>query len=259
MKLRSIFIFIWGIFAVCLAHAGAGGNAELYSMQTNLQDLPSLQRGAQLYVNYCAGCHSLKYMRYGRLAKDIGIVDASGEVDSELVKNNLIFTGDKIFDTMRNAMSSEESRQWFGVRPPDLSLIARVRGVDWLYTYLLQFYADPQRPWGVNNLLFPDVAMPNVLLSLQGEQVPHYRAETVVVEGKSTQRQEIDRLELQQPGSIDSAQFDVAVRDLVNFLAYVAEPAKLQRQRIGLWVLGFLLIFTVLAYCLKREYWKDIK
>ena len=250
---------IVGLLFAPMVLASSSAKANLHKIHVDLHDKASLQRGAQLYVNYCAGCHTLKFMRYARLAKDIGIVDGQGNVDQALLMDNLIFTDGKIFDTMRNAMPLKDGKQWFGVAPPDLSLIARVRGVDWLYTYLLQFYSDPKRPWGVNNVLFPDVAMPNVLLGLQGEQVPHYTTHEVMEGDKRVERQVLDHLELKEPGSIDSAQFDETVKDLVNFLAYVAEPVQLQRKRIGWWVLGFLFIFTILAYCLKKEYWKDIK
>ena len=255
-----------------IAVFAAGGSAyPLMHMSINMHDKASLQRGARLYMNYCQGCHSLKYMRYNRMAKGIGIVDRDGKIDSDLVKANLIFTGAKIFDTIHTAMAPQQAKAWFGVVPPDLSLIARVRGVDWLYTYLLSFYKDTKRPFGTNNALFPDVAMPNVLLSLQGEQRPVYKKvavdvhETanakeldVDVKGKMQEVKEITHLEMMSHGQMSSIQFHQSVKDLVNFLAYVGEPMQMQRKSIGTWVLIFLAVFIVLSYLLKRAFWKDI-
>lgn len=243
------------LWSVCLlvpmiALAGGGGpSIPLERARIDLTDHASLQRGAKLYVNYCMGCHSMQYMRYKRMAKDIGIVDVNGKVEDKLVKKNLIFTGDMIFDTMRNAMPEKMAKKWFGVPPPDLTLVARVRGVNWLYTYLLGFYVDNKKQWGTNNILFPDVAMPNVLAHLQGDQVPHYAADGVTV----------DRLQLKTMGEMNTLQFRDAMNDLVNFLAYSAEPVQLARERIGKWVLLFLAVFIVLTAVLKHEYWKDVK
>lgn len=225
----------------------------------NLHDKASLQRGAKLYMNHCAGCHSLKYMRYQRMAKDIGIVDSFGDVYQDLVKDNLIFTGAKIGDTIKTAMQEQDAKQWFGVAPPDLSLIARVRGANWIYTYLQSFYVDTKRPWGANNLLLPDTAMPNVLESLQGEQIPIFKKEKLDVLGKEQPVEAISHLALVKQGSMSPEQFKVATNDIVNYLVYVSEPAKLKREALGYWVLGFLIILAVLAYFLKREYWKKIK
>lgn len=197
----------------------------------DLSDLPSLQRGAQLFMNHCSGCHSLKYIRYNTMAKDIGIVDASGHILEAVVKDSLMFVGDKITDTIRSSMTKEEGAIWFGVAPPDLSLVSRLRSSDWIYTYLRSFYPDNKRPWGVNNKVFPDVAMPDVLFNLKA------------------------RFLLEPNGQ---EKYDAAILDLVNFLAYAAEPTKLKRQQLGIWVMLFLGIFLVFAYLLKREYWKDV-
>ena len=246
--------------ACCWCYAGGGApQHKMHKVFVNVDDEASLQRGARTYMNYCSGCHSLNFMRYSRLAKDIGIVDDLDQVDETLVQNNLIFTDAKPFNTVAMAMPTDKAKHWFGVMPPDLSLIARVRGVDWLYNYLLGFYSDPKRPWGANNLIFPDVGMPNVLQSLQGEQVPHYRTEIRHIDGKDVKIQVIDHLELKSIGRMDSITFDTTVHDLVNFLAYVGEPAQLQRKSIGPWVLGLLLIFTILALLLKFAFWKDVK
>lgn len=192
----------------------------------DLTDPASLQRGAKIFMNQCSGCHSLKYVRYRGMAQDIGIVDRDGKVYDELVKHDLMFTGNKLEDPILTAMSPLQGKNWFGISPPDLSLVTRSRGVDWLYAYLRSFYADPKRPWGVNNKIFPDVAMPHVLANVQQSMSP--------------------------------TEYDAYVADLVNFLAYVGEPVQLQRKRLGVWVLLFLGVFFVFAFLLKREYWKDV-
>jgi ubiquinol-cytochrome c reductase cytochrome c1 subunit len=219
----------------------------------NLNDKASLQRGAGLFVNYCLGCHSLQYIRYNRMAKGIGIVEANGQVNDQLVKDNLIFSDTKIFDPIRSAMPIEKAKDWFGVAPPDLTLIARVRGADWLYTYLRSFYKDPKRPWGTNNVLIAGVAMPNVLLTLQGEQLPVYKT------SKETTDPIVDHLVLVGNGTMSTPQFNRAMADIVNFLAYVAEPERQERHYLGLWVIVYLLILLILLYSLKELYWKDLK
>lgn len=207
----------------------------------DISDYASLQRGAQLFMNECAGCHSLQYMRYDSLAKGIEITDENGKVLEQVVKDNLIFTGAAMSDPIKSAMRPVDGATWFGIAAPDLTLEARYRGVDWLYTYLRSFYVDPTRPWGVNNLVYPDVAMPHVLLNLQGEQV-------LTDTGLAIAKQ----------GTMSEAEFDSAMADLVNFLSYVAEPVQLERRRMGVWVLVFLGIFLIFSYLLKREYWKNV-
>ncbi len=252
MKQRFVqFVCIWLLLPL-LSFASGNNVLHLEQAHINLHDQASLQRGARLFVNYCMGCHSLQYMRYNRMAKDIGIVDGEGKVAENVLKDNLIFTGDTIFDTMRNAMSKADAKEWFGVVPPDLTLVARVRGADWLLTYLLGFYRDDKRPFGSNNFIFRDVAMPNVLLPLQGEQLPHYGVD-------SNGHLYVDRVDLKSIGSMSSIQFRAAINDLVNFLVYVGEPAQLKRESLGIWVLMFLAVFIVLTYLLKREYWKDVE
>lgn len=241
------------IIAVLLAALpGLGLAAEtgyhLDHVAIDLENHASLQRGAKLYVNYCQGCHSLDYQRYNRLGRDIGLTD-------ELVRDNLIFTGVKVGDTMRNAMRKGDAKQWFGAPPPDLSLIARSRGTDYLYTYLRTFYLDDSRPWGVNNAVFPSVGMPHVLWQLQGWQRPILKT---VADAGGEEKEEIEGFELVRQGSMTPAEFDAAMADLVSFLAYVAEPVQLKRQQLGVWVIGFLLVFLVVAYYLKQEYWKDV-
>ena len=207
----------------------------------------SLQRGARLFVNYCLSCHAAGLMRYERMGQDLGI--------SELqVAENLMFTGGKVGDLMTVATDPEDAVEWFGTVPPDLSVIARARGVDWLYTYLRSFYLDDSRVTGVNNLVFPDVGMPDVLWELQGWQKPVI---TTVKDPDGTERKVIE-LELEEPGLMSPKEFDRAVRDLVNFLDYMAEPGKHDRQALGVKVILFLLVFLVVAYLMKKEFWKDV-
>lgn len=226
------------------ASFAAGGGPKLDQANINLRDTESLQRGAKYFANYCQNCHAASFMRYNRIGRDLGLSD-------EMLKSNLMFTTDKVGDAMKTALPADQAKTWFGVAPPDLSVIARARGVDYLYTYLRGFYVDESRPFGVNNIVFPDVGMPHVLWELQGWQKPVY------AEGHGSQKV-IERLELVKPGTMSPADYDAAMRDLVNFLAYMGEPAKLERQRIGIWVMVFLAVFFVIAYLLKKEYWKDV-
>jgi len=199
-------------------------------------------------VNYCLSCHSAAYQRYSRTGRDIGLTD-------EQMKANLMFAADKVGETMDVAMRKDDASVWFGTAVPDLSLVARSRGVDWLYTYLLSFYADPSRPFGVNNAVFPDVGMPHVLWGLQGLRAPVHKE----VEGHGGEKgKAMDKFELVREGTMTEVEYTRAMRDLVNFLDYLGEPAKLERQRLGIWVLLFLVVFFVVSYALKKEYWKDI-
>ena len=231
-----------------LVLAAGGGGYHLDRAPIDLSNQASLQRGAALFVNYCMGCHSAEYQRYNRMARDIGLTD-------EQVKENLIFTGAKVGDTMQNAMPKENAKRWFGAAPPDLTVIARARGVDYLYTYLRTFYLDESRPYGVNNAAFPAVGMPHVLWQLQGWQKPVYET---VKDASGEDKQVIEGFEIVTPGSMSPSQFDSAMADLVNFMAYIAEPIQLERKRLGWWVLGFLVICFAVFYPLKKEYWKDV-
>jgi ubiquinol-cytochrome c reductase cytochrome c1 subunit len=206
----------------------------------------SLQRGVKLFANYCLGCHSAAYMRYNRL-RDIGLTD-------EQIKENLIFTGAKVGDTMQSAMNPEESKKWFGVTPPDLSVIARSRTPDWLYTYLRSFYRDASRPSGWNNTVFPNVGMPHALWQLQGEQ----ELKTADVVDSQENKTEVHTLVLAKKGTLSPLEYDAAVADLVNYLAYMAEPAKAQRLQLGWFVLLYLGLFFLVALRLKKEFWKDV-
>ncbi|KJF81167.1 cytochrome c1 [Photobacterium angustum] len=225
-----------------------GSNVPLDAANNDLTDKASLQRGAKTFMNYCSGCHSTQYQRYERVAEDLGI-------PPKLMKENLIFDQNaKIGDLMTNAISTEYAAASFGAPAPDLTLVARVRGTDWLYTYLRSFYADPSRPFGVNNLVFPSVGMPHVLEELQG--APHKAFETKMIDGEKVQ--EFVGIESDGTGELNVEEYNDMVRDLVNFLDYSAEPMKLERQRMGLWVMGFIAVFFVLTVLLKKEYWRDV-
>lgn len=209
-----------------------------------VSDTHRLQRGARVFMNYCSGCHSLQYLRYNRMAEDLGLRTFTGEVDTDLLTNNLIFTSSKPYDPIQNSMPEADARQWFGRLPPDLSLSAREHGPDWIYTYLKSFYTDHKRPFGSNNLLIPDVAMPNVLAPLIG----HVELE----KGSST------RLILIEPGEMTPQELDSMIQDLVTFLVYAAEPSQLTRVRIGIVVLCFLSLFFIVVWRLKRWYWRAL-
>ncbi len=231
------------LLAVVPALTLAAGAVHYDDANIDVSDTASLQRGAKYFMNYCMGCHSLKFQRYNRLVKDLGLTE-------DEVKQNLMFTTDNIGNTMTISMDPDDAEKWFGVTPPDLSVLIRARGVDYIYTYLRSFYVDEKRPFGVNNTVFPDVGMPNVLWQLQGTQ----KAVMEDVDGK----QVIEKLELVKPGTLSIEEFDGVARDLTAFLSYVGEPAQIKRRSMGKWVLLFIGIFFVLAYMLKKEYWKDI-
>lgn len=250
--------FAWVLLAAPLAAVAAEGvTLDRLPADVSPHDPVSLQRGAQVYVNYCMGCHSAAYMRYDRL-QDFGLTP-------QQIRDNLIFTGAKVGDLMTIAMPVKESKEWFGAPPPDLTLIARSRssgagsGADWLYSYLRGFYRDSSRPTGWNNTVYPNVAMPHVLWQLQGEQA--LRTEVVSIPRGTkgeVEKHEVQKLVLENPGTMSPAEYDRMVGDLVNFLAYVAEPSRQSRVELGIYVLMFLGLLFVLAYLLKKEYWKDV-
>lgn len=250
--MNRFFIVLLSLLVAPLLYAAAPANLRIQQVPVNIKDKASLQRGARMYMNYCSGCHSLKYMRYNRMAKDMGLTTFAGEIDKDLLYNNLIFTEARIHDPIQIAMPAEDARQWFGVEPPDLSLISRKRGADWIYTYLKSFYADESRPYGTNNLLVPGVAMPNVLAPLEGRAI-------AVREGGQNEQGPISHLLLIRHGSMTRHEFDSALADLVNFLVYVGEPAQLLRYRMGIWVMLFLFVFLIVTYQLKKAYWGQLK
>lgn len=239
--IRKLWIGILALAWPALALA-SGAGAHLDKAPVDLKDKVSLQRGAILFTSYCLSCHSAAYMRYNRL-RDIGMSE------EQIKKDLLLPDGVKLGSTMQASMDKEAAKQVYGVAPPDLSVIARSRSPDWLYTYLRSFYVDGSRPSGWNNLIFPNVGMPHMLADLQGEQ-------KLVVEGK--EGHEVRKLVLDRPGSLKPAEYDATIGDLTNYLVFMSEPAKLVRYGLGLKVLAFLLVLLVLMYALKKDYWKDI-
>lgn len=215
--------------------AVASSGVHLDKAPYDLNDKASLQRGAKTFVNYCLNCHSASYMRYNRL-QDIGL-------SNDQIKENLLFAGEKVGEPMDVAMRKTDAKIWFGATPPDLTVIARSRGADWLYSYLRGFYRDESTPTGWNNTVFDKVGMPHVLYGMQGEQALDH---------------ETHKLTLAKPGSMTTPEYDATVADLVNYLVYMGEPAQQTRMRLGVFVLLFLGIFFVIAYYLKKEFWKDI-
>jgi len=250
--IATLFISLAPSFAFA-----AGGGAPLQQVEINLSNKASLQSGAKIFMNYCLNCHAASYMRYSRMAQDIGLTD-------EQVVENMIFPADfskdkngkqkKSGELMTVAMSEEDSKAYFGTAVPDLSVIARSRGADWLYTYLKSFYIDESRPFGVNNTAFPAVGMPHVLWELEGlKKAVHTTEKDAQGHSKTSVK-----FETVVEGSMSAAEYDRAVTDLVNFLVYVGEPAKLVRYTMGVYVLGFLFLLFVVAYAMKKEFWKDV-
>ena len=270
LKLSDSLV-IWGVLTLAcvgavygstMAQASEASGWHMDSFDGDLHDKPSLQNGAKLYMNYCLGCHSLKFQRYQRMADDLGM-------PYEAVQDNLIFTGQKIGELMKIGMHQETAKAWFGAPPPDLTMVHRVRGGEWLYNYLRAFYLDDDRPFGVNNKVFDNVGMPHVLLELQGRVRDSCGPAPIsangearrdpLVPGKSVPREQCGQLSLEEgSGSMTPAQYDAAIYDLVNYLQYVGEPSALQRQRMGVFVLLFLFILSGFTWLLNREYWKDV-
>jgi ubiquinol-cytochrome c reductase cytochrome c1 subunit len=254
---RARHLLVVLLIAPVLALA-AGDEVPLDRAPIDETDLISLQRGAQVYVNYCLGCHSASYMRYNQL-ENLGLT-------AQQVRDNLILTGAKVGDLMKNSMGPNDAKEWFGAVPPDLTVIARSRaspagsGADWLYTYLRSFYRDPARPTGWNNVVYRDVGMPHALWQLQGEQ--ELRSNVTKTprsdDRKDAGKPEVQKLVLARPGNLSPLEYDGLVADLVNFLVYMAEPAKRARIEMGIYVLLFLGVLFVLTYALKKEYWKDV-
>ena len=241
MIIKVLFLLLQ-IAVYTSTQAASTGGAELLEANVDIGHENSLQRGAQTYFNYCAGCHSIKYMRYNRMAADLGLSE-------ETVKQNLMFANQKIGDNINVSMNPDEAAQWFGVTPPDLSVISRVRGEDWLFSFLNGFYVDSAKPTGVNNLYFKDTAMPHVLWELQG-----YRT----LKTNSSLQPATHSFETVVSGKLTKTEYEDLTRDLVSFLVYVGEPARLVRYKIGFWVIAFLGLLFIFAYLTKKEIWKDI-
>ena len=246
--MKKLIAIVLLVLPVLVSATGSG--VRLKHANIDLSDQASLQNGAKLFVNYCLSCHSASYMRYSRVAKDLGIPE-------DIMIKNMLFVTDKIGKNMEVAMRGKDAEKWLGVAPPDLSVIARSRGSDWIYTFLDSYYLDPSKATGVNNLVFKDTAMPHVLWELQGWQKPVYSEEDHGEHGGVSK--EITDLELVAAGRMNESDYRAARRDLVNFMTYMGEPAKLIRKKVGFWVILFLLILLVPAYLLKKEYWKDVQ
>lgn len=226
--------------------AAAGGGEGLEHADINIHDKASLQRGAALYTNYCLGCHSMQYMRYNRLTEDLGLSE-------EQVQEFLLYGDQEVTDYLANTMDADQAEEWFGIAPPDLTLTARSRGVDWVYSYLKGFYLTED---GWNNTVLENASMPHVLWELQGIQRPVTESHT---DDEGIEHVEIVGLELDEPGKLSPKEYDAHMKDLVAFMSYAAEPAALERERLGIWVLLFLVVFTMLAWLLYHEFWKDVK
>ena len=246
MAKRILLLALLGLAPIGASAAGAG--ADLEAANVNVANQASMQRGAKYFVNYCMGCHSLQYVRYSQLG------DALGLSEDQLIEN-IMFTGQRPHDTMRIAMPADAAQRWFGQPPPDLSLTARARGEDWIYTFLKSFYRDPSKPVGTNNRVLDGASMPHVLWELQGIQEAVYRTETH--DGGS--HEVFEGFELVQPGALSSAEYDQVVRDITTFLSWAGEPMQLERQRLGIKVLRFLVVFFVFAWLYYKEVWKDVK
>ncbi len=239
---------IIGLFALLPSLTmAAGPSVPLMDANIDLKDNASLQRGAKLFMNYCLGCHQMQYQRYERTFRDIGI-------PTEIGQEQLIFDGSKVGSHIKNAIDKDDAAKWFGAAPPDLTLVARVRGTDWIYTYLKSFYKDESRPFGVNNVVFPSVGMPHVLQELQGLPTPI--TEEVEEHGHTVTK--VVGTETDGSGEMSDDEYDRAARDLTNFLAYVGEPSRLESEAIGIKVIGFLVILFIFAFMLKKEYWRDV-
>ena len=236
MRTLIFTVFISFLSMASSSLMAASGGMHLDSVEIDITDQASLQRGAKTFVNYCLSCHEASYMRYNRMAQDIGLSD-------DQVLKNLMFATDNVGETMTIAMRAEDAKKWFGVIPPDLSVISRAKGTDWLYTYLRTFYLDQNKQMGTNNLAFKDVGMPHVLWQQQG-----YLA----------QDEETHDLSSATDGAISHHEYDVMVKDLTNFLAYIGEPSKLQRLALGKWVLLYLVLLFLVAYPMKKAFWRDI-
>lgn len=243
-------IRVWMLVILLLPNFvfAAGEKVALDKVDASLKDVTSLQNGAGIFLNYCAACHGAKFMRYNRLQRDLHIPE-------DVLKDNMLFGDRKIGDTITTTLAAVDGEKWFGIAPPDLSLVGRLRDADWLYTYLRSFYRDQDTLSGWNNAVFPNVAMPHALVGLQGVQQPVYET---VTDANGESSQVISGFELVQAGSMSPAEFDMAMRDLTRFLVYMGEPAKLVRYNYGVWVMIFLLIFAFFAYLLKKEYWRDV-
>lgn len=247
-KLLSVFFLM--IPGLVMA---SEGNVHLDKAPVDLHNMESLKAGAQHFAKYCMGCHGASYMRYNRIGRDLGMTNA--EVKSLISTHSEDGKLTKPGQLMKVAMTHEYAKQAFGTKVPDLSVIARARGADYLYTYLRTFYIDPSRPSGMNNIAFKDVAMPHVLWELQGLQKANFKVEK---DEEGNEHKIFENMEIVVPGTMSPKEYDKFVGDLVNFMVYLGEPIRTTRESMGVWVLAFLAVFGFIAYLLKKEYWKDV-
>lgn len=237
---------------VTSTYAAGGADIPMDHAEIEPGNISSLQRGARNFMNYCSGCHGARYVRYNTIGADLELSEA------QLVEN-LMFNAEKTFETIRSSMSSEDARRWYGVSPPDLSLIARSKGADYVYNFLKGFYIEPDSPTGVNNLVLAGTSMPHVLWELQGYQRAVFSEHTDTAgDGTSVATRHFEGFEQATPGSMDAEDYDEFVRDTVNFLAYIAEPIRSERRKLGTWVIIYLLVFLIIARMLKKQIWKDV-
>jgi len=246
---KNVFALIALLVVSTGAQAAGGGSALNDAAGNDVADTASLQRGVRNYVNYCMGCHSMQYVRYNSVGEDLGLTD-------EQLINNLMFAVDKTSDPMEIAMPAESAEKWFGQAPPDLSLIARSKGADYLYNFLRAFYLDETKATGTNNLVLAGASMPHVLWELQGTQRAIFD-EVEYAPGQT--RMVFSHFEQVAPGKLSAEEYDAFVRDLVNFLDYAGSPEQLERTHLGIWVIVFLLVFLFFSYLLKNEIWKDVE
>lgn len=233
--------------------------AKIFNSDIPQADLASLQRGAKYFVNYCSGCHSMRFMRYNRLAVDLKIIDKFNPATVQRLKDNLVFTQSKPSDALRSSLRKKEALRWFGKIPPDLSLTIRARSIDWVYNYLLSFYPDNTRPFGVNNSLIKNTAMPDPLATLRADAPYTYRK---ISNFNNRLSQKVSSSAINSYSNKSRSEIPIleeVITDLVNFLAYTAEPTKINRQSLGKKVCGFLLFFVYVVYFLKKQLWKNIK
>jgi ubiquinol-cytochrome c reductase cytochrome c1 subunit len=252
-KLRALgkLVVLAAILATAQAHASTG--AKLEKADIDPGNIASLQRGAANFMNYCSGCHSARYVRFNTIGKYLGLSE------EELV-DNLMFNAEKTFETIQASMPASDAARWYGTAPPDMSLMARAKGADYIYNFLKGFFLDPDSPTGVDNTVLAGTSMPHVLWELQGYQKALYSEHVETnSDGSTTTTHEFEKFELVSTGKLDVEEYESFVRDTVNFLAYIAEPIRAERRKLGTWVLIYLLVFLIIARMLKKQIWKDVK
>jgi len=252
-KLRALgrLVVLAAILATAQAHAASG--AKLDKADIDPGNIASLQRGAANFMNYCSGCHSARYVRFNTIGKYLGLSE-------EDLVDNLMFNAEKTFETIQASMPASDAARWYGKAPPDMSLMARAKGADYIYNFLKGFYLDPDSPTGVDNTVLAGTSMPHVLWELQGYQKALFSEHVETnSDGSTTTTHEFEKFELVSTGTLDVEKYESFVRDTVNFLAYIAEPIRAERRKLGTWVLIYLVVFLIIARMLKKQIWKDVK